>query len=378
MYFYVDESGHTGPNLFDHGQPFLFYGTLCSRVNLDVLAEPLLVKTRNQLSVDRLHANEIGNAGLSKIASELVKMQKKFDLRFDFYRLKKIDHAAICFFDQVFDQGLNRAVPWTSYWTPLRYMLLLRLARLFDEKLLEAAWFARITPNNAKAEEILRQVCEELIRRSPDLPDVRTREIVTSALQWAIENTSEISYNVQSKSDAISVMPNAIGFQNVMFGIAHRLLSSSRMALEIVVDQQSQFNKSQARTADWYGRLSGESLANGPGLPALDFRGMPQTEIRFSSGTESAGLELVDVYLWIFKRMFEGKELAPELAPLIKRQINVGRTDEISLKAITDRWEPRFKKMMEVEMSEDQLASARKLLEIQETQREKPNRDRGK
>lgn len=102
---------------------------------------------------------------------------------------------------------------------------------------------------------------------------------------------------------------------------------------------------------------------------------MPQTEIRFSSGTESAGLELVDVYLWIFKRMFEDKELAPELAPLIKRQIHVGRTDEISLNAIINRWEPKFKEIMEMKMSEDQLAAAREILETQETRREKPRRE---
>ncbi len=375
MFFYVDESGHTGPNLFDHDQPFLFYGTLCSRVNLDVLAEPFLVKTRKRLSVDQLHANEIGNAGLSEIASDLVRLQKKFDLRFDFYRVQKIDHAAVCFFDQVFDQGMNPAVPWTSYWTPLRYALLVRLAMLFDEELLRAAWAARITTNNAKAEEVLKQVCEELIRRSPNLPDARTREIVTDALRWTIDNTSEISYNVRSKSDAVSVMPNAIGFQSVMIGIAQRLLNSSRKSLEIVVDRQSQFNKAQARTADWYARLSGQNLANGPGLPPLDFRGMPQTEIRFSSVKESAGLELVDIYLWIFKRMFEDKQLAPELAPLINRQLNVGRTDEISLNAIVDRWEPKLNEMMEMELSDDQLAAAREIMEIQEARREKPSRE---
>ena len=340
MYFYVDESGHTGPNLFDHDQPCLFYGTLCSRVNLDVLANPLLTQVRRQLGVDRLHANEIGNAGLSEIASNLIEIQKKFDLRFDFYRLQKIDHAAICFFDQVFDEGMNPAVPWTSYWTPLRYFLLVRLAKLFDEDLLKTAWAARITPRNEKAEEMVREVCKELLIRSPQLPDARTREIVTDALMWTIENTSEISYNVQSKADAASVMPNAIGFQSVMIGIAQQLLRSSRKSLEIVVDRQSQFNKAQAQMAEWYARLSGENFKNGPGLPALDFRGMPQTEIRFSSGVESAGLEIVDIYLWVFKRMFENKAIAPELKPLIKRQLNVGRTDEISLKAIIDRWEP--------------------------------------
>jgi hypothetical protein len=55
MYLYVDEGGHTGTNLFDPEQPMLYYGVLSS--------------TRNV------------------------------------YRVSKPNHAIICFFDQVFDQG---------------------------------------------------------------------------------------------------------------------------------------------------------------------------------------------------------------------------------------------------------------------------------
>lgn len=32
MHFYVDETGHTGPNLFDPTQPVLSYGVLSSRM----------------------------------------------------------------------------------------------------------------------------------------------------------------------------------------------------------------------------------------------------------------------------------------------------------------------------------------------------------
>jgi hypothetical protein len=42
MHFYVDESGHTGPNLFDAEQPLLYYGVLSSRVNVDVVAKSLV------------------------------------------------------------------------------------------------------------------------------------------------------------------------------------------------------------------------------------------------------------------------------------------------------------------------------------------------
>ncbi len=55
----------------------------------------------------------------------------------------------------------------------------------------------------------------------------------------------------------------------------------------------------------------------------------------------------MDVYLWIFKRLYEGKEIAPELRPFIAEQIHTTMTDEISLKAIEERWTDWFEKLPE-------------------------------
>lgn len=46
MYFYVDETGHTGPNLYDRTQPVLSYGALSSSVDLDKAAEAELTVLR--------------------------------------------------------------------------------------------------------------------------------------------------------------------------------------------------------------------------------------------------------------------------------------------------------------------------------------------
>ena len=127
MYFYVDESGHTGQNLFDPEQPMLFYGVLSSRVNVDVVASPRLERLKRSLGVPRLHAAELGNGRLVSIAPELLNILRTLQLRFDLYRVAKPDHAVISFFDQVFDQGMNPAVPWHCYWTPMRYPLVLKL-----------------------------------------------------------------------------------------------------------------------------------------------------------------------------------------------------------------------------------------------------------
>ncbi len=367
MYFYVDESGHTGTNLFDENQPILYYGVLSSKVNIDVLAESTISSLRKRLGVDRLHANELGNAGIAKISKEIYNLQKRYDLRFDIYRVAKADHALISFFDQVFDQGLNPAITWTGYWTPMRYVLLLKLASLFDEQTLKLAWAARIELNDEKAESGLVEVCKTIKGRVGDLPDERSRTLIYDTLNWAEHNPSEIYYNAKRKKDMLSITPNLIGFQSVMHGITLRLLKNGKKASQITVDQQSQFNKAQKTLAEFYASAGDVPMVTGPGLPEISFKGMPTTPISFKAGTDSAGLELVDIYLWIFKRLIEKKEITPEIYPIAKKQMHKSRTDEISISAIALRWQKWFEELPEP--SVEQMEKAKELMAMDEKRR---------
>lgn len=367
MHFYIDESGHTGPNLFDPEQPVLYYGVLFSKVNVDVLAQKRLKRLRLRLGVERLHATELGNGRLIEIVDDLCEIQSSLDLRFDIYRVAKPDHAIISFFDQVFDSGMNPAVTWTGYWTPLRYVLLGKLASLFDERLAKFAWEARLELNDGKSEALLTQVCRELQERVNSLRDARSIELISDALKWAAENPSEISYNANTKKDRLSIMPNIIGFQFVMIGIAAKLNKLERKASKIIVDQQSQFNKAQKTLADFYSAARNITLASGPGLPELSFKGMPTIPIVFSSGKESAGLELTDIYLWVFKRAMEEEELAPELYALIKPHLHRTRTDELSLNAIMKRWGEYFQNIPEP--TPEELEAGRKTFAFDEARR---------
>lgn len=372
MYFYIDESGHTGSNLFDSAQPMLYYGVLSSRLNLDVIAEQSLAPLRRRLQVARLHAAELGVGRLVSISPDLVRLVKRLGMRFDVYRVAKPDHAIICFFDQVFDQGMNPAVTWTGYWTPMRYVLLLKLASLFDEELARKAWSARIEPKDHIALPLMREVCAELRARVHELPDARSRQLVTDALAWAEENPTEISYNVASKKDMLQITPNVIGFQSVMHGIAARIKLTGREASRIVVDQQSQFNKAQKTLAEFYQSARGLKASMGPGMPEVDHSKMPKVPIEFASSVGSSGLELTDIHLWLFRRALEGVKLPAELAALVRLHIHRGRTDEISLRAIESRWSRWFEQLPELEaLSEAQIERTRLILAKDEERRMK-------
>ncbi len=338
MYCYVDESGNTGSHLFDENQPVLFYGVLTSKLNLDVAAEPLLRSLRRKMGVKRLHANELGVGRLSEVALEIAKFSQKNDVRFSLFKVSKPDHAVISFFDQVFDAGINDAISWQHYWTPLRYVLLFKVAHLFDQEIARKAWAVRQERNPAKCAEQLKEICSVLLERVDWLPDQRSRELVSGGLKWAAANPFEIDYGVSNKDSALQISPNLVGFQQVLQHVAQQSARQSRKVRAITVDRQTQFNKAQAELADIYKRMRGFDGEIGPGMPKFDWSMMPEVPPKFCAGDESAGLELVDLTLWVAKRMTENKPLSPELGALFDAQAKRGRTDEVSLAGLDRRW----------------------------------------
>ena len=284
------------------------------------------------------------------------------------YSIAKADHALICFFDQVFDQGLNPAITWSGYWTPLRYVLLIKLASLFDEEMLKLAWSSRIELNDEKANTGLVEVCKIIKGRVGDLPDERSRTLIYDALDWAQNNPSEIYYNAKRKKDLLSITPNLIGFQSVMHGIASRLNKHNKSASIITVDLQSQFNKGQKTFSEFCASVKDTpSTTLGPGMPEIDFKDMPTIPLSFKSGTDSAGLEIVDVYLWLFKRMLEKKEVAIEMYPFINEQIPKSMTDEISINALSSRWGEWFANLPEP--TDDEMKKGIELKKLDEERR---------
>lgn len=338
MYYFVDESGNTGLHLFDPAQPLLYYGVLGARANLDVIAEPLLRTLRRELGVNRIHANELGVAKLTTIAGRIEQFSKRNDLRFSVFTVNKADHAIISYFDQVFDAGLNDAVSWNHYWTPLRYPLLFKVAHLFDHDIAKAAWKARLERNSARCAAMLQNVHRRLLANINSLPDARSREIIDGAIRWADAHPDAISYGVGNYDTSLQISPNLVGFQSVLQGIGMEATAMGQKVHKVIVDRQTEFNKAQAELADFYEKLRGHKSRLGPGMPEFDYSTLPAVPPEYKPGDESAGLELVDVTLWTAKRMREGKPISSELESLFRRQTRRGHTNEVSLAGLDQRW----------------------------------------
>ena len=87
MFYYVDESGNTGKDLFNVSQPNLFYGLLTSNTNFDSLAKKHVDKIKQKYGITHLHGKNLPLNKIDTLTSDLIDLQKKYKLRFDCKRL---------------------------------------------------------------------------------------------------------------------------------------------------------------------------------------------------------------------------------------------------------------------------------------------------
>ncbi len=378
MFFHVDESGNTGNNLFDSSQPRLSYGVLSSTLNVDALCVNVHKKIQKKIGKNQIHANHLGIRGLVDISPYLIEIQKIMKFDFDYYFIEKPDYALVQFFDSVFDAGLNEAVKWDTYWTPLRYIIIHKLSILFDEALLKESWRLCIEKKIDQCHKDIVQLLSEIkVRVEISDLDARSIEVISDALDFGIENPLSLDFGYP---DQKMVSPNAVGFQFVISCVARRLRKKKRKnASSIIIDRQHQFNKAQiethynhSRVAEGIKKSSQEDrnyYLNHPLYVTMDkddiiHKGLPDRELTISKSADSIGLQIVDVYLWIANKLISGEKLPIELGylwSLFAKRITI---DGISLEGMGKRFLEYEKMLPKYEdLTEEQMNMAQEFVQ---------------
>jgi hypothetical protein len=130
---------------------------------------------------------------LEYCARRLLRVVKKADARFFVSRIEKRYLAATKLVDTLFDSGENKAVPWHIYNTgPLRLVTVFKVASILEVETAKRFWSALMEPNQQRAYELLLESLKELQNNVAQLPDERSRELITEAINWAVHNSEAI------------------------------------------------------------------------------------------------------------------------------------------------------------------------------------------
>jgi hypothetical protein len=372
MYAYVDETGNTGNELFDSEQPVFVTAAMMTKTNFDIVWKDPLKAIAGRVGASALHANELGISRIEEIADDLLRVIKKADARFFVSRLEKSYLAAAKVFDTYFDAGENVAVPWQAYWIrPLRLTLMFKLATyVLDEEIARIVWDCVTAKTETKSKEFFVDGAKAILARAPSLPDARAREIVTEAMQWAIANPENFSTHIRDKVSRNAHSPNFVAFSNLMDGLHKASKIWNRPVREIVHDRQNQFEKTIIQWHEVYSRpeLANENPMHWPGeKEPITLSKTPGSKLRIDTEENSPGLQVIDVVLWLFKRVITDKDIGPRGGRLLNRVYQRGWQNDLSFDGVGTAVEEQLAEIWNAPISEEQ---ARRGAELAAKERE--------
>lgn len=375
MWAYVDETGNTLNNLFDKNQPLYSTAAFITKTNFDLVAKRSIATIAKKAGVDALHANVLGVAKIEQIAPDLLKLLKKTDCCFFVSRVEKKYLAACKVVDVYFDQGENKAVPWSAYWVrPLRLMMTFKMANfVITPEIAALVWNCVTAKSEFTSKKYFVQAAEMMLHNVQFVPDARSRKIIADALEWAIENPEEFYTHMPEKALRYQHSPNFVAFTNLLDGLQNASERWKRPIREIVHDAQAEVEQV---FATWHATVSKPELANAETLSwpgeSKPFMIQKVTGSTFRTATEeeSAGLQVIDVVLWCFMRIFSGKEIGPEAAKLVNWVMHRAYQHDFSFEGVGRQVETEIGTIMNADMTEEQFAKGHKLCADMEAQRQ--------
>lgn len=364
MYVYIDESGNTGLNAFDINQLALSSVAILSKSSFDDVFVHQIGEVLNLLGVEELHSNELGLTRINSVAHKLRKLVKRARLRFVYAKIEKRYLALTKLFDTLFDSGENVAVPWHVYNVGLlRIVMLFKFSAIVEDDVLKTFWENCLNERSGRrAQEQFINVCKSIRDNVNALPDARSRQIVSEALQWAIDHHENITYFMRDEDHRLMSAANFVAFSTLLPEISRRADFSRRGVRKIIHDEQSQF----ASVFSFYHEsMVGVGELKAPrffGSGRLDFRPLANSELVMLNSKMSFGLQLADVYLYLNKKANGESPLRGDLAILYREMASRSVSRNLTFHDVEQRTVAEYRSMMNADISEEMFERGRALL----------------
>ncbi len=370
MYAYVDETGNTGPNIFDPEQPIFMTAALITKTNFDLVHKNDIARIAKKIGETEIHANIVGMERIEDIANDLLALFKRCDARFFVSRIEKRYLATTKFVDTLFDSYENKAVPWHVYnMRPMRLLLVFKVASVLTEDTAKKFWSSMLEKRERKAYEIFLESLQDLKRNIHELPDQRLRQLITDAVDWAAQNPESIHIHTNSKAARLGHLPNLAVFPNLLDGIEQRSKLWRRKVVEIVHDRQSQF---QGALRDWHElyKNAAPDVITWTMNEKHVLRRVEGSNFRISNVHESAGIQAIDTILWLFKRVIEEKSLGYHSARLMNHVFKRAYQNDLSFEAVGSWLEDYFADLYAKPFTEEHQKRAEEYGRIAEQRRQ--------
>jgi hypothetical protein len=365
---YSDETGNSGNNLFDPGQPYFWTGTLVCEADVDREGAKLHAKCLALSGESELHGNQLGLSRIEKIAPLLQELLAKVKAHFLFTRIEKHHLAATKFFDVLMDSGVNHAISNLQYaYRTLRLSLAVQFIQMLDDSDRQEFWQAYENSDREKFRAVLARVLDRLLAaHEAGLYYERTVQLLRDGIEWGIKYPEPLLEERLGELDS----PNVVAF-SLLVAQLHELHQKTGIRVRTFVhDEQDQFGKSLALTFKLLKRLSFERTITSS---MLDIKELPtfDSELEMRSSQNSIGLQLADVGLWLMKRFYDSDGKVHGKSKLLADQIiRDGSIEHFTLPSMQEGVEELMKTMYALPFDMQDETSGREVSRQFEEQRQ--------
>ena len=359
MYAYVDETGNTGNRIFDPDQPLFITAAMMTRCNFDVIQKASVAAIAKKAGVQALHASELGIGKVEEIAPDLLKLLKAANARFFLSRLEKRFLAATKLIDTYFDCGENLAVPWQMYsLRKLRLLLTFKVASVLTEAIAQTVWDCLTAKREGTSIALFVEGAKALLGNAHYLPDARSQQVVTEAMQWAIDHPENFSIHTKRKAFRYSHSPNFVAFTSLVMGIDEVSKAWSSPVREIVHDRQVEMQTTLRFHHEIVTNAS-ERVFHWPGSAPISMRQVAGSALRMATEETSPGLQVIDVISWLFRRALTGEDIGSDGERLLQRVFRRGRQSDFSFTGVGEELEVEMRELMNAPFGEDKQEFSR-------------------
>jgi hypothetical protein len=253
---YSDETGNSGNNLFDSGQPYFWTGTLICETDVEREGAALHAKCVEVSGLPELHGNKLGLSGIEKIAPLLQELFFKLKPHFLFTRIEKTHLASTKFFDVLMDSGINHAVSNLHYaYRATRLPLAMQFIQLLDDSDRREFWDVYRSAGADGFRTILARLRDRLLGwHEPGLYHDRTVQLLRDGIEWGMNYPEPLLESTMGELDS----PNIVAF-SLLVTLLHELHSKTGMRVGTFVhNEQNEFGKSLVLAFDLLRRFGFE------------------------------------------------------------------------------------------------------------------------
>ncbi|OEF99151.1 hypothetical protein BHF71_09970 [Vulcanibacillus modesticaldus] len=298
---FVDESGNSGLNLFDYNQPYFWVSALIAPKNSNQVIDYEVKKLKDKIRVEELHGNELGLGRINKLAHDIIEVYREIKAKFIFVRVHKSHVSTMKFVDCLIDSAHNPAIPEFYYFfRENRIIIAHSISAYFGLELQKWFWEIYISGNVNEFKKLLLNFKDIY---SYNMPDPRLKEIILDALNFAIDHPEEILDDFKNEFES----PNLISFSLLLDGLKKSLPKNNSKIDSIIHDEQSQFAKYIKKMFEYLSKMTIKEQYSK--FPVIEIDDKFNKSIEFSPSSKNAGLQLIDVTMWLLKQKIDKKKV---------------------------------------------------------------------